>query len=155
MNIYLDNCCYNRIFDKETDKKIKIEKNAIKEIIKQSQKNKIKIYTSEVIVYEIQQIRNIIKRKKLEEFYESLNLINIKYSKELEKRVEELKKYNVKYMDAYHIAFAEKGKVDYFLTVDKKLINASKKAELEIEVINPIELGRRCFKWEVIQGGKI
>ena len=42
-------------------------------------------------------------------------------------------------MDAYHIAYAESKEIDYFITVDKQLINASKKANLKIKVINPIE----------------
>lgn len=42
-------------------------------------------------------------------------------------------------MDAYHIAFAESKKTDYFITVDKQLINASKRANLELKVINPLK----------------
>ena len=42
-------------------------------------------------------------------------------------------------MDAYHIAYAESKKIDYFITVDKQLINASKKADLELKVVNPME----------------
>ena len=42
-------------------------------------------------------------------------------------------------MDAYHIAFAESKEVDYFITVDKQLINSSKKANLKIRVINPVD----------------
>ncbi len=30
-------------------------------------------------------------------------------------------------------------KVDYFVTVDRQLINASKKANLNLKVINPVE----------------
>lgn len=48
-------------------------------------------------------------------------------------------------MDAYHIAYAESKKVDYFVTVDRQLINASKKANLNLKVINPVE-----FVMEVI-----
>ena len=42
-------------------------------------------------------------------------------------------------MDAYHIAYAESKKLDYFIIVDKQLINASKRANLELKVVNPIE----------------
>ena len=42
-------------------------------------------------------------------------------------------------MDAYHIAYAESKKVDYFVTVDRQLINASKKANLNLKAINPVE----------------
>ena len=46
---------------------------------------------------------------------------------------------NIHYMDAYHIAFAESEEIDYFVTVDKQLINSSKKSNLKTKVINPIE----------------
>ena len=42
-------------------------------------------------------------------------------------------------MDAYHIAYAESKEIDYFITVDKQLINASKRARLELKVVNPME----------------
>ena len=42
-------------------------------------------------------------------------------------------------MDAYHIAYAESKKVDYFVTVDRQLINASKKANLNLKAINPVK----------------
>ena len=42
-------------------------------------------------------------------------------------------------MDALHIAFAENANVDYMITTDKLLLNASKRADLTTKVINPVE----------------
>ena len=42
-------------------------------------------------------------------------------------------------MDSLHLAFAESKDVDYFITTDRLLINASNRANLKIKVINPIE----------------
>ena len=61
------------------------------------------------------------------------------YSKEIKQRSIQLRKYNIKDMDALHLAFAESKEIDYFITTDKLLINASKRANLKIKVINPIE----------------
>ncbi len=101
--------------------------------------NKITIYKSRSIDYEISRISDGDKRRQVEDLYDGLELENIPYTYELDKRVEELEKYNIHYMDAYHIAYAESKEVDYFITVDKQLINASKKVNLKIKVINPIE----------------
>lgn len=101
--------------------------------------NKIIIYKSRAIDYEISKISDGDKRRQVEDLYDGLELENIPYTYELDKRVEELEKYNIHYMDAYHIAYAESKEVDYFITVDKQLINASKKADIKIKVINPIE----------------
>ena len=100
--------------------------------------NKLVIYKSRAIDYEISKISNGDKRRQVEDLYDGLELENIPYTYELDKRVEELEKYNIHYMDAYHIAYAESKSVDYFITVDKQLINTSKKAKLMLKVINPI-----------------
>lgn len=100
---------------------------------------KIKIYKSRAIDYEISRISNESKKRQVEDLYDALDLQNIPYQYDLDKRVEELEKFNVHYMDAYHIAYAESEKIDYFITVDKQLINASKRANLKVIVINPIE----------------
>ena len=101
--------------------------------------NKIEIYTSRAIEYEISNIPDGDKRRQVEDLYDALELENIPYTYELDAREEELEKYNIHYMDAYHIAYAESKNIDYFITVDKQLINASKRADLKIKVINPIE----------------
>lgn len=101
--------------------------------------NKVVIYKSGAIDYEISRISNGDKKRQVEDLYDGLGLENIPYTYELDKRVEELEKCNVHYMDAYHIAYAESKKVDYLITVDKQLINASKRTNLNVKVINPIE----------------
>ena len=68
-----------------------------------------------------------------------MELSQINYSQELKQRAIELKQFNIKDMDALHLAFAESSDIDYFITTDRLLINASKRANLKIKVINPIE----------------
>lgn len=92
-----------------------------------------------VKVEEIEEIRkymiNRMIRGKIIQKYK----VRDKYYHIIDKRVETLKEYNVHYMDAYHIAFAESKRVDYFITVDKQLINASKRANIKLRVVNPME----------------
>lgn len=48
--------------------------------------------------------------------------------------------------DAYHIYSAEKGEIDYFLTMDKKLVNSArsqKKVRFATEILYPSELAKR------------
>jgi predicted nucleic acid-binding protein len=47
---------------------------------------------------------------------------------------------NFKYHDALHLAFAEAGKVDIFLTTDKRLLNKAQNYQnmLKIKVNNPV-----------------
>ena len=139
LKLYLDNCCYNRPFDDLKQEKINLEAGAIDAIINIYVNNKIIIYKSRAIDYEISKISNGEKKRQVEDLYDALELENIPYNYDMDKRVEELEKFNIHYMDAYHIAFAESKEVDYFITVDKQLINSSKKANLKIKVINPVD----------------
>ena len=78
-------------------------------------------------------------RKKVLEVYNKLKLINIKTSDKIIKKAYEIRKYNIKDMDSLHIAYAESFNIDYFITTDKLLINASNRAGLKMKVMNPIE----------------
>lgn len=138
LKLYLDNCCYNRPFDDLRQEKNNLEAQAIKLIIDKYWKDEFEIYTSDALVIEMNNIKDQIKKAKVLEVYNKLNLINIPFSNNIIKRASELRQYNIKNMDSLHIAYAESSKIDYFITTDKLLINASSRANLNIKVINPI-----------------
>ena len=79
------------------------------------------------------------KRRQVEDLYDAMELSQITYTPEIKQRALELKQFNIKDMDALHLSFAESTDIDYFITTDRLLINASKRANLRIKVINPIE----------------
>ena len=79
------------------------------------------------------------KRAKVLEIYNKLNLTNIEFSDKIMERAYEIKKYNIKDMDALHIAYAESINIDYLITTDRLLINASNRATLKTKVMNPID----------------
>lgn len=148
IKLYLDTCCYNRPFDDLKQEKVRMEAQAIINIIKIYNNKKIKIYKSRALEFEISKISNSNKKRQVEDLYSAVNAENISYFYELDKRVEELEKYNIHFMDAYHIAYAESKAVDYFITVDKQLINAAKRARLELKVVEPIEFLMEVIKWQ-------
>ena len=139
LKLYLDNCCYNRLFDDLEQEKINLEANAIENIFRKNINKELEIYKSMVIDFEISKIKSDNKRRQVEDLYDAMELTEIDYSEEIKKRAIELRQYNIKDMDSLHLAFAESKDVDYFITADRLLINASKRANLKIKVINPIE----------------
>ncbi len=145
LKIYLDNCCYNRPFDDLTQEKINLEANAIETIFRKHINKELEIYKSMAIDFEISKINYENKRRQVEDLYDAMELTEIIYSQEIKQRAVDLKQYNIKDMDALHLAFAESKLIDYFITTDRLLINASKRANLKIKVINPVE-----FVMEVI-----
>ena len=141
IKIYLDNCCYSRPFDNEVNKEIENEIKAIEKIMKRYLKKELEIYKSKIIDFEINKMPIGNKRRQVEDLYDSLELKEIKYSDKVQDIVKRLKENNINNMDAYHIAYAEKENIEYFITVDKILINKAKKIKTKIKVINPIDFG--------------
>jgi predicted nucleic acid-binding protein len=140
LKIYLDNCCYNRPFDDLTNEKNALEAKAIEDIISKTVDKKVKIYNSAAIEYELSGISEGNKKNQVEDLYDLLDLEYVEHSQEIENRVDELEKQNVRHMDAYHIAYSEKANVDYLITTDKQMLNAGKKSDAKIKIINPVEL---------------
>lgn len=139
LKLYLDNCCYNRPFDNLEQEKINLEANAIENIFRKHINKEVEIYKSMAIDFEISKIKSDNKRRQVEDLYDAMELTEIDYSEEIKQRAIELRQYNIKDMDSLHLAFAESKDADYFITTDRLLINASKRANLKIKVINPIE----------------
>ena len=141
IKIYLDNCCYSRPFDSNVNEEIEKEIKAIEKIMKTYLKKEIKIYKSKIIDFEITKMPIGNKRRQVEDLYDALELKEIKYSYKIEDIIKKLKENNISNMDAYHIAYAEKENIEYFMTVDKILINKAKKIKTKVRVISPIEFG--------------
>ena len=139
MRIYLDTCCYNRPFDKSQEKSVKDEINAIVGIVQMAEKNYCVIIGSDVLRQEISAVKNSEKKIKLSDLYTSLFCEEIHYSDNIEIRAKFfMTEANIKTMDAFHIAYAEAGEIDYFLTTDYRLIKSCEKLALNLKVVNPV-----------------
>lgn len=53
MTIYLDNCCYNRPFDDQTQERIHLESEAVLSILKMGQMKRAVIVGSEILELEM------------------------------------------------------------------------------------------------------
>lgn len=136
LKLYLDTCCFNRPFDDLTNDKVRLESEAILTIIDRCESNKWDIIKSDILYDEILEMPNIIKRQKVLLLYSSASDY-IKLNDNIVIRAKELMKYNIKPYDSLHLASAEYGNADVFLTTDKKLINLSKKSNINVRVENP------------------
>lgn len=139
MRIYLDNCCYNRHHDKKVSDEISRDKNAVIAIQKEIIRKNLELATSFILHYENSRNRNIRNRNYNDFFIKSYRTIYVGIDKldDLSKKVELLRALGVKIKDAYHIASAILADCDFFVTVDKKLLNVSSD---EIKIISPVEL---------------
>ena len=139
MKIYIDNCCYNRPFDDQSQQRIYDETNAIASIINRTKISGDTILGSDILRMEIKKIRDAKKRFDIESnFYQTVNEIVPVDEKIIECAKKIMSTSNVKQMDALHISSAEFGNADIFLTTDDKLIKACQNLDLKTRVLNPV-----------------
>lgn len=132
--IYLDNCCYNRPFDDQTQIRIQLETLAKLQIQRDVRADKYELVWSYVLDYE-NSMNPFEEKKQAIEPWRNIAKINVSENKRIIEKAEELEKEGLKAFDALHIAAALSAKCEYFLTTDKKLINHEVKG---ICVMNPI-----------------
>ncbi|KYC42164.1 PIN domain-containing protein [Scytonema hofmannii PCC 7110] len=136
--IYLDVCCLNRTLDDLEQFRIRLEAEAVTKIIQNCEDGKWILINSDIIEFEISQHSDLFK---LEQINSILNVANIyiQSTEDIELRAEELMKLSFKYHDALHLAFAEAGDADVFLTTDDRLLRKAKQSQniFRIKVENP------------------
>lgn len=145
MKIYLDNCCYNRPFDDQTQERIHLESEVILIILQRGQSGIYKIMGSDILKIEIERMHDMTKQQRVKELYQ-ISTMHIPYTKEIKTRAKEIMKQSrIQTFDSLHIASAEAGEVDVMLTTDDKLEKIAEKLDLKVKVMNPLR-----FAWEVI-----
>ena len=142
MKVYLDNCCYNRPYDDQTQIGISLETQAklyVQDLIKNK---KLDLVTSYVLWYENSQNPYETKRIAIGDFIQknSAEYIDIEKADEIKNKAEEIMETGVKVKDAYHVACAVFSSCDCFLTTDNRLL---KYRTDEIQMLNPVDFIRR------------
>ncbi|MCM1256238.1 MAG: hypothetical protein NC307_00095 [Roseburia sp.] len=146
MKIYLDNCCYNRPYDDQTQIRISLETQAklyIQDLVKRRQ---IDLVTSYVLWYENSQNPYETKRMSINEFMQrnSSEHIDIDKADVIKSKAEEIMKTGIKMKDAFHVACAVYSSCDCFLTTDDRLLTYPTN---EIQMLNPIDFIRRMEEY--------
>lgn len=139
MRIYLDVCCLNRPFDDHAQDRVRLESEAVLTILSRGQTERWMLLGSEVVDIEISKIPDDDRRQKVSVLSSMLQSF-IVIDEETETRVEELEALSFEPFDALHIACAEKGRADVFLTTDDDLLRKAlrNKKVLKVRVENPV-----------------
>ena len=137
VSIYLDNCCYNRPYDDQTQIRISLETQAKLHIQKLIVEKKIDLVYSYISIYENSKNPNFERKLSITDFFDHAAVfVDASRSDEVVAIAAEIMKTGVKKMDALHVASAIVGKADYFLTTDMRLLKYSTD---KVHIINPID----------------
>jgi predicted nucleic acid-binding protein len=137
--IYLDVCCLNRPFDEQTQARIRLESESVLLILMQCQTRQWTMLGSEVITIEIAQTSDFDRKQQVLSLA-SVAATEIIVSESIELRASNLMEQGFKSFDALHLACAEAGNADIFLTTDDRLLRLAKRqsSTLRVKVDNPV-----------------
>jgi len=139
LTVYLDNCCYYRLFDDDTQPKIRAEAAKIRDIIRHRLDGKYIIIGSGFVVEEMGKTRDAALRIAVEALYNRTIAGSVETSAQYIERALYLERYGLGAMDAQHLATAEGAGADFLLTVDKDFIRICTEKKLTtVKVINPL-----------------
>ena len=134
VRIYLDNCCFNRPFDDQSQLKIHLEAQAKLFIQDKIRCGVYKLIWSYILEYENSK-NPFEEKKKAIAPWKNIASEFIKENETILNYAENLAERGVKTFDALHIAAAVYAKCDYYVTTDRKLLNTPVS---EIKIVNPI-----------------
>ena len=134
VRIYLDNCCFNRPYDDQSQPRVRFETQAKLHIQRMVFEREFELVWSYVLKFE--NSRNPFEAKKHAIMrWEKLSSLFVTMSDEIVTTAEMITETGVKSTDALHIACAIAGKCHYFITVDKRLLSYK---DDRIIICNPI-----------------
>lgn len=138
MRIYLDNCCYNRPYDDQSQLRISLEAQAKMHIQNMIRNDELELVTSFMLTFENSKNRIEEKRNAITAFMESYSSVYVgsEWREKADVIANEIMATGVKSADALHTACAILAHCDYMLTTDDRLL---KYKSDKIKVVNPTE----------------
>lgn len=142
VKIYMDNCCYNRPYDDQSQMRIYLETQAKLHIQDMIRREKIELVTSYILDFENSNNRSMQKQLAIQKFmneYAALYVSN-RNEKDITKLAEAIMETGIKEKDAYHVACAVMAECNYFVTTDDRLLKYQSE---KIKLVTPGEFIRR------------
>lgn len=135
MKIYVDTSVYNRPFDDQAQPRIVLETQALFMLLQLIETEAIELIHSSILDYENSQNPFPARQQwvqhclQLAKSYQELNAV-------INRRAQKLEQQGLKAVDALHVACAEAGGSNFFLTCDDRLI---RRYQGNMQVLNPVD----------------
>ncbi|MCP9495227.1 MAG: PIN domain-containing protein [Pyrinomonadaceae bacterium MAG19_C2-C3] len=139
ISVYLDVCCLQRPFDDLSQVRVRLEAEAVALILSYVEENRIRLFSSEAIEYEVNQITNQRRANRVQAIM-MLASHRIASDEFVVARAAEMTDFGFAALDALHLACAEASEASVFLTTDDKLLKRALRlrAQLSISTANPV-----------------
>ena len=139
--LYLDNCCFNRPYDDQTNLNIHLEAEAKLFIQNEILEKNYELAWSFMMDYEFS-ANPFYDRQLAFMKWKNIAVLDIDPTEGILIKGKEIMQKNIKQKDALHISCAIKAECDYFLTTDRKVLN---KNITETKLMNPLDFIRQFY----------
>ena len=138
IKIYLDNCCYGRPYDDQTQIHISLEaqsKLAIQQLVSEGH---LELSASFLNTYENEGRKDEDAKKHIAQFINEniIDYVDESEKDEMKPLIDEIVSTGIKPIDATHVAAAIRSNCDYFITTDDRILKYSTD---RIKIVNPAQ----------------
>jgi hypothetical protein len=141
LRLYLDNCCFNRPFDSQTQLKIRLKTEAKIDVQQKIFDGLYELAWSYVLDYE-NRLNPFSERKHRIALWKNIAVVTCNETEIILLEAEKLQAIGVKMFDSLHVACAMYMSCDYLLTTDIRLL---KKQITTMRIIDPIEFIKKEY----------
>lgn len=139
MLIYLDCCCFGRLFDDQRQERIRLEAEAVTSILSRVEAGEFRLLGSDVLIAEFVKDPNELRRETgfaLDRLAEYV----VPADEHLRSLIRELSPVGLRLMDTAHLASAILGNAEIFLTVDDQLLRKAGHRSIvnRVQVMSPV-----------------
>ncbi len=136
MKIYLDNCCFNRPFDDQSQPRILLESEAKLKIQENIRSGVYKLVWSYMLDYENSKNPFLERREQILK-WQSYSEDDIEEDEHILKIAAIMQLHGIRKLDALHLACAIQANADFFLTTDDGILK--KAGEIDnIQITDPV-----------------
>ena len=137
MRLYIDLNCFNRPFDDQNQERIRLETEAVLGILTRIVEGKDTLLWSWVLSFENDKHPKPDRRDEIA-VWEARSEQSIALNSEIEERSRHIAQAGIDALDATHLASAEAGGAEIFLTCDDMIVRRATGVGLTLRVLNPV-----------------
>lgn len=139
IRVYLDTCCFSRPSDDKRQLRVKLESEAILDIIERTVRGEWTLIGSEAVQEELAAIADP-RRRMSAEGLAGFAAEHVGVDKDRKRRAGALERMGIRGYDSLHVACAEAAGADVLLTTDEALIRRARRLQhqLSVRVANPV-----------------
>lgn len=140
MRIYLDTCTIQRPTDDMKELRVRLEAQAIREVVALIEAGEVQLVSSAVLEIEHERNRNPMRRGASAQVL-ALATEVVEIDEAVDQRTQSYRMLGLKELDAAHLACAVQAGVDFLCTCDYRFLRRARKLETGLtRAVSPLEL---------------